>query len=120
MLRVVNIKPELGGHLVIRLFEGRGFNPEEKTEPINEIRVPVQREQSSIGLGPIPEGLYFIAVYHDSNDNQKMDYAFFGRPKEGFGFSGFFDCSKRAVQPNDYTITINSYSKVVSVPLCYQ
>ena len=35
----------------------------------------------------VPPGAYAIAVYHDANENGKMDSNFIGIPKEGFGFS---------------------------------
>lgn len=119
LVTVVNIKSELRGSLVIRLFERNDFRPEKKTMPLKELRIPVQNEQSTISLGPVPEGIYFIAIYHDANENQKIDYAFFGRPKEGIGFSGIFDCSNRAVKPKDFNIELNSQNRYVTVPLCY-
>ena len=35
----------------------------------------------------LPDGTYAIAVWHDENDNQKMDKNLFGTPKENYGFS---------------------------------
>lgn len=35
----------------------------------------------------IPKGTYAISFLDDENSNKKMDYAFLGYPKEGFGFS---------------------------------
>ena len=42
----------------------------------------------------LPEGVYAISFYIDSNNNQKLDFNFFGIPIEQYGFSnnamGFF------------------------------
>lgn len=35
----------------------------------------------------VPAGEYAIAVYHDENENLKMDSNLIGMPKEGYGFS---------------------------------
>lgn len=35
----------------------------------------------------VPPGEYAIAVYHDENQNQKLDSNLIGMPKEGYGFS---------------------------------
>jgi uncharacterized protein (DUF2141 family) len=35
----------------------------------------------------LPEGEYAISVYHDANDNNKLDTGIFGIPSEGYGFS---------------------------------
>jgi len=37
----------------------------------------------------IPPGAYAIAVFHDSNENGRLDTNFFGIPKEGYGFSNY-------------------------------
>ncbi len=39
-----------------------------------------------IEFGSVPVGRYAIAVFHDENNNRKLD-TFFGIPREGFGFS---------------------------------
>ena len=35
----------------------------------------------------VPPGTYAISVFHDANENGKLDSNFAGIPKEGFGFS---------------------------------
>ena len=35
----------------------------------------------------VPPGTYAISVFHDANENGKLDSNFAGVPKEGFGFS---------------------------------
>ena len=35
----------------------------------------------------IPHGDYALKVFHDENENQKLDTNFIGMPKEKFGFS---------------------------------
>ncbi len=35
----------------------------------------------------IPNGVYAISMYHDENDNNKMDTGLFGIPKEDYGCS---------------------------------
>ena len=47
----------------------------------------------------LPHGEYAIRVFHDQNDNNRLDTYFFGMPKEGYGFSGS-DPDRRG--PPDY------------------
>lgn len=35
----------------------------------------------------VPDGEYAISLYHDENDNKKLDTGWFGIPKEGYGCS---------------------------------
>ena len=39
------------------------------------------------GRFELPDGIYAIGLYVDSNKNEKLDTNFFGIPKEQFGFS---------------------------------
>lgn len=36
----------------------------------------------------IPQGKYAIRIFHDENQNDKMDFNWIRIPKEGYGFSG--------------------------------
>jgi uncharacterized protein (DUF2141 family) len=63
----------------------------------------------------IPKGIYAISIFHDENDNGKMDTNFMGIPKEDYGCSnnasGFMGPPKwkdaKFELTNDTTITIN-------------
>ncbi|WP_296312648.1 DUF2141 domain-containing protein [Winogradskyella sp. UBA3174] len=41
----------------------------------------------TIIFNDIPKGSYAISIFHDENDNGKMDTNFIGIPKEDYGFS---------------------------------
>tara|TARA_R110002072_G_scaffold111649_2_gene239846 strand:+ start:331 stop:756 length:426 start_codon:yes stop_codon:yes gene_type:complete len=41
----------------------------------------------SVTFKDIPKGTYAISVFHDENDNNKMDSNFLGIPKEDYGCS---------------------------------
>jgi len=41
----------------------------------------------SVIIKNIPEGTYAISMFHDENDNDKMDTMVFGIPKEDYGCS---------------------------------
>ena len=67
----------------------------------------------------LPEGEYAIAVYHDANDNNKLDKGPFGIPTESYGFSnnvkGFmgapsFKKAKFSVTDDSTVLRINLFS----------
>lgn len=41
----------------------------------------------TVTFNNIPEGVYAVSIFHDENDNGKMDTNFMGIPKENFGCS---------------------------------
>jgi uncharacterized protein (DUF2141 family) len=80
---VKNVKNEKGV-LMVGLFNS------EKTFTMQ----PLKGEMPAAKVGTItvvfkkiPAGKYAIAVFHDANQNGKLDTNFMGVPKEGFGFS---------------------------------
>jgi uncharacterized protein (DUF2141 family) len=54
------------------------------------IQTKIQKVTSNsitVTLNNVPDGKYVIDIFHDQNDNNKMDTNFLGIPKEGWGCS---------------------------------
>ena len=47
----------------------------------------IENEQCTITFQNIPAGVYAVSIFHDENDNGKMDTNFMGIPKEDYGCS---------------------------------
>ena len=47
----------------------------------------IQNKKAVVVFDAVPAGVYAIAVFHDENNNNKMDKNFLGIPKEGYGAS---------------------------------
>lgn len=47
----------------------------------------IKNGQCSSSINNIPAGTYAISLYHDKNDNNKLDTGWFGIPKEPYGCS---------------------------------
>lgn len=75
------------GMAMISLFTSKeGFPGKyEKAFRNNEARI-LDGKAAFIFKG-VPYGAYAVSVYHDENDNKKMDTSWFGIPKEGVGAS---------------------------------
>jgi uncharacterized protein (DUF2141 family) len=58
-----------------------------KMEPFQCVSNKITSGKSSIQFENIPDGTYAIFVFHDQNNNKKMDRNFFGIPKENYGAS---------------------------------
>lgn len=50
-------------------------------------RVLVTEKEEMIIYKNVPQGVYGISVYHDENNNGKIEKNLIGFPQEGFGFS---------------------------------
>lgn len=65
------------------------FNSEQNytKETVYAVVIPVDSMVIEWSVEGLPFGEYAIAVYHDKNENGKLDANFLGIPKEDYGFS---------------------------------
>lgn len=47
----------------------------------------IEHKSCTVTFQHIPEGVYAVSIFHDENDNGKLDTNFFGFPKEDYGCS---------------------------------
>lgn len=57
------------------------------TAALKELTVPIAGLKATCRFTDLQKGLYAIAIYHDENDNGKLDTNFLGIPIEGSGAS---------------------------------
>jgi uncharacterized protein (DUF2141 family) len=75
------------GELVVVLY---GDNPDDflrKGRRLARERVPARSGSVTVRLAAPRAGTYAVAVYHDENNNRKLDTSLIGLPTEGFGLS---------------------------------
>ena len=79
-----------------------------KTDQILEhIVIPAQEGEITIQLEKFRSGILAASVYHDENDDGKLNTGLFWRPKEGFAFSNEYEpkampqFSKAAIEVSD-------------------
>jgi uncharacterized protein (DUF2141 family) len=76
------------GKLVITIFKDQ--ESFEKRTPIKKVVLNKSKIKGNVIVFTISLGTYGISVLDDGNDNNIIDYNFFGMPKEGFAFSNYF------------------------------
>ncbi|UCS95484.1 DUF2141 domain-containing protein [Echinicola marina] len=118
VLSIDNLEFSLGGQVKIQVYE-QGFVNDIERKSVWETTVKVSESCLPITLEKLPAGSYMIAVFHDSNANGKMDYTFFGRPKEGYSFSGRFNCDAKSAGPKLHYINLKEGFQHVNLHLCY-
>ena len=74
------------GKIMVALFDSEAnYNGEGKAAAV--AMIPVTNGKVSYTFSNIENGSYAIKLYHDENNNQKMDFNDYGIPTEGYGFS---------------------------------
>lgn len=74
------------GTVGVALFNTKKGFPGKSHKALEGQNVPAG-EQCVVRFENVPYGSYAVSVLHDENGNGKMDKAFLGIPKEGFGTS---------------------------------
>jgi uncharacterized protein (DUF2141 family) len=65
-------------------------SPDGFREPGREMRgavAPIKNGQATCLFSGVPAGTYAVAVFHAEHNETQMETGFFGKPKQGYGFS---------------------------------
>lgn len=101
------------GHVLAGLYADKGQWLKARDATLRGATGEPHGREALCRFEDVPPGRYAVAVFHDENDNEKMDANFLGFPKEGFGFSnveriGFgqpsFDAAAFEVNDEDLTV----------------
>lgn len=60
---------------------------DEQKKVVKQLAITIQNLRAEYVFADIPSGKYSIRLFHDENNNRKMDTNLMGIPKEGYGFS---------------------------------
>lgn len=77
------------GQVQISLYNKNGTIPDkELNKYYKTVKVPINNTQAKTVFKDLPKGRYAVSVFHDQNNNNKIDKSFL-IPKEGVGLSNF-------------------------------
>ncbi|MEM7466097.1 MAG: DUF2141 domain-containing protein [Pseudomonadota bacterium] len=75
------------GNIIARLHADPESFPMDPSKGVAEISVPITDKTTTFTLEDIDPGTYALAVVHDENGNNKLDFNRLSIPKEPVGFS---------------------------------
>lgn len=75
------------GKACVALFNQEEPFPKSSAKAVGIIYTSINDGKSVAVFKNLPGGEYAVSVFHDQNDNKKMDTNFLGMPKEGVGAS---------------------------------
>lgn len=104
------------GYVAIGLFDGHGDFPE--GEGFASKYVEADGSSVEVTFEGLEPGTYSIAILHDENGNEEMDYNEYGMPQEGFAFSNNAMGQEGPPSFSEASFEVNS-DKVVSVDMMY-
>ncbi len=75
------------GNIVIGIYNSKSSFPVYGKQEQGAKVKPDKSGKINCNFEKLPDGIYAIAVWHDENENQKIDKNLFGAPSENYGFS---------------------------------
>jgi uncharacterized protein (DUF2141 family) len=77
------------GEVQFSLYNKKGTIPDKKLNKyFKKRRVKIINDKAEVTFTELPKGRYAVSVYHDENNNHKIDKGFI-MPTEGVGLSNF-------------------------------
>lgn len=82
-VEIINVKNN-NGNLMVAIYSGAENFLKKR---FDSRTVEIKGQKGVVAFENIPAGEYAVSVYHDENENKKLDTGWFGIPKEGYGNS---------------------------------
>jgi uncharacterized protein (DUF2141 family) len=117
-IHITGIKNNLG-ITRIALFSGKHGFPNDTVHAFWKGECDIQKNESRLSINNIEYGAYAISVYHDENNNGKLDKKWKLIPSEGFGTSN--NARKEKEEPS-YELSafeVNADSILINIKLEY-
>ena len=115
---VEDILTEKKGTLSLGIFkEGSDF-PSVGAE-FKGVRLKIDSPLMAYTFSNLPKGNYAVSIFHDENDNLKLDKSLLGLPKEGYGFSKNFVPRMGPPKFKDVALDVTSSHQKVYIKLRY-
>ncbi|PSL01417.1 DUF2141 domain-containing protein [Cecembia rubra] len=85
-LTVDKVKNEQG-FIRVLLFKGETGFPDSPEKAYKSASIKIVGNKAVVTFENIPEGIYALSVFHDSQNTGKLRTNAFGIPRDGYGFS---------------------------------
>ncbi len=113
-INVDNVQPHKG-QLMVALYDSEaGYN---NGTAINGKKIPVQKDRISVRFGGLKPGRYAVKMFHDINQNAKLDRLENGMPTEPFGFSNNAPAVMGPASWNDANFTLGLETRTQRIKL---
>jgi uncharacterized protein (DUF2141 family) len=107
------------GVVRVALFQNEDGFPNDHKKALQSKTLDINGTQLEFKIDDLPYGEYALAILHDENGNEKMDFNFLRMPKEGYGVSNNVTRSLGPPKFNDAKFTLSSENMPVEITLNY-
>lgn len=103
----------------VALFASKDGFPFESDKAFKTLQAPIKDGKSAVIFNDIPYGDYAISLYHDDNDNGRLDLSFWGKPLKGVGVSNNPPKHNSTPRFEEVQFTLNSDKLEMEITVIY-
>jgi uncharacterized protein (DUF2141 family) len=118
IVRVTDVRNP-AGTVVIGIWNSKDGFPKETAKAFRKATVAIMNGTATTTFADVPYSEYAIGVYHDENNNGKMDTRFPGIPVEGVGSSNNVHPRFSAPSFTDCRFEVRDPEKIVPIKMIY-
>jgi uncharacterized protein (DUF2141 family) len=85
-IEITGLKNDIGS-IKLSMFNSASGFPRDGNKAFKIAKAEIRDKRAFIVFPDVPFGRYAIAFLHDENDDNEMNFSFYGTPKEQYGFS---------------------------------
>lgn len=120
-VEITNLRNSKGA-VLISLYNSANadhFTDDPAKYAVGKKKVTIRNNKAYVTFSDLPLGKYAVAIMHDENDNNKMDFNIVRMPKEGYGFS---NDAKVVLGPPSFekaAFDLRENTKTISIKMTY-
>ena len=118
-VRIAGARSTRGKMLVALFQDARAFPDDAKALRRQTVEIDPKTLKAQAVFADLPPGIYAVALFHDENQNKRLDKNMLGMPKEGYGFSN--NPRKKLGPPGfqEVSFALNQAAQLIDVGLIY-
>lgn len=105
--------------LRVAVFKSEKGFPSDVSQAVQIKSCAIRPNASTLTFNNLPYGTYAVSVYHDENNNNKLDTNFMGIPSEGYGASRDAKNTFGPPKFEDAKFSIDSPTKMLNIKIRY-
>lgn len=107
------------GHARVAVFNRETGFPDDESAAYRAVVTGISNGQAEVRFDDLPVADYAVSMYHDENDDAKLNKRLFGVPKEGYGVSNNVVHAMRAPRFGEARFRLDGTSHTVTINVHY-
>jgi uncharacterized protein (DUF2141 family) len=107
------------GRVIIGMWNSQDGFPKDRAKAFRQTSVSILNDMAVATFSEVPYGEYAVALFHDENNNGRMDTRFPGIPVEGIGSSNNPHPRFSAPTFSECRFEVSATKKIIEIKMLY-